>query len=353
MTADAPAPLRAAFAVGLVAGCTLALQVLLTRVFSAVLFYHFGFLAISLALLGRRGGRASSSTSGRSWFERGRSRRCSRAGRAVAGAARWRWCRSPRAARLLDASGRDQRRLRAQPRRSPACWRRSRSSRPASRSRWRCAATRARSAASTPSTWRARRSARVGVVPLMWIVDAPTLLVALGARGGARRAPVRAGRRARAPLGGAAARRALAAVVLAATTALYALPPHTPRPRARAGRDRWTPLSRVLGYPPPGERRDRAAWSTTASSRRCRSAGPGEPLPDWRTLQHGPQSVGYELTGPGRRAGDRRRRRARHRERAHLGPAARGRDRAEPRDPRRRRRGPRALVRRARTRCRA
>src|SRR3954462_3944559 len=38
--------------IGLVAGCALALQVLLTRLFSAVLFYHFGFLAISLALLG-------------------------------------------------------------------------------------------------------------------------------------------------------------------------------------------------------------------------------------------------------------------------------------------------------------
>ncbi|MEA2422245.1 MAG: hypothetical protein QOF55_1344, partial [Thermoleophilaceae bacterium] len=38
--------------IGLVAGSALALQVLLTRLFSAVLFYHFGFLAISLALLG-------------------------------------------------------------------------------------------------------------------------------------------------------------------------------------------------------------------------------------------------------------------------------------------------------------
>ena len=34
------------------AGSTLALQVLLTRVFAAVLYYHFGFMAISLALLG-------------------------------------------------------------------------------------------------------------------------------------------------------------------------------------------------------------------------------------------------------------------------------------------------------------
>ena len=42
--------------VGLVAGSTLALQVLLTRVFATVLLYHFGFLAISLALLGTGAG---------------------------------------------------------------------------------------------------------------------------------------------------------------------------------------------------------------------------------------------------------------------------------------------------------
>src|SRR5205814_8476150 len=45
-------PVRALVGIGLVAACALALQVLLTRLFSAVLFYHFGFLAISLALLG-------------------------------------------------------------------------------------------------------------------------------------------------------------------------------------------------------------------------------------------------------------------------------------------------------------
>jgi hypothetical protein len=42
--------------IGLVAGCGLAEQVLLTRLFSAVLFYHFTFLAISLALLGTGAG---------------------------------------------------------------------------------------------------------------------------------------------------------------------------------------------------------------------------------------------------------------------------------------------------------
>jgi hypothetical protein len=44
--------LRTLFGIGLVSGCTLAQQVLLTRMLSAVLFYHFMFLAISLALLG-------------------------------------------------------------------------------------------------------------------------------------------------------------------------------------------------------------------------------------------------------------------------------------------------------------
>lgn len=53
---DSRLPLRVAGAVGLVAGCVLALQVLLTRIFGAVLFYHFGFLAISLALLGAGSG---------------------------------------------------------------------------------------------------------------------------------------------------------------------------------------------------------------------------------------------------------------------------------------------------------
>src|SRR3954467_1158451 len=49
-------PLRVGIGVGLVAGGVLALQVLLTRLFSATLFYHFTFLGISLALLGAGAG---------------------------------------------------------------------------------------------------------------------------------------------------------------------------------------------------------------------------------------------------------------------------------------------------------
>src|SRR5580704_880267 len=52
-----PRPPRLALcAVALVAGCTLGLQVVLTRLLSAVLAYHFSFLAISLGLLGTGAG---------------------------------------------------------------------------------------------------------------------------------------------------------------------------------------------------------------------------------------------------------------------------------------------------------
>jgi hypothetical protein len=55
----------------------------------------------------------------------------------------------------------------------------------------------------------------------------------------------------------------------------------------------------VLAYPPPGDARiaplfyDRI-YAPVAVRR------PGGPIPDWRQLSLGPQSVGYELTGPGR-----------------------------------------------------
>jgi hypothetical protein len=62
-------PLRVGLAVGMVAGCVLALQVLLTRLFSAQLFYHFSFLSISLALLGAGAG-AIAVYVRPSWFER-------------------------------------------------------------------------------------------------------------------------------------------------------------------------------------------------------------------------------------------------------------------------------------------
>jgi hypothetical protein len=62
-------PPRVGAGVGLVAGCVLALQVLLTRLFSAELFYHFSFLSISLALLGAGAGAIAVYVRPR-WFDR-------------------------------------------------------------------------------------------------------------------------------------------------------------------------------------------------------------------------------------------------------------------------------------------
>jgi hypothetical protein len=63
-------PLRVAVGVGIVAASALALQVLLSRLFAAVLLYHFAFLAISLALLGVGAG-AILVYVRPGWFERG------------------------------------------------------------------------------------------------------------------------------------------------------------------------------------------------------------------------------------------------------------------------------------------
>src|SRR3712207_1839245 len=47
---------RVLAALGLVTACTLAFQVVFTRLVSTVLAYHFSFLAVSLALLGTGAG---------------------------------------------------------------------------------------------------------------------------------------------------------------------------------------------------------------------------------------------------------------------------------------------------------
>ena len=180
-----PRPLRAALAVGLVAGCTLALQVLLTRVLSAVLAYHFSFLAISLALLGVGAGALAVYLRG-SWFE----------GPLEALLARWAAVLAvalalmPLALVRLDYSsgiGADITAdfvltlalvcvLAALP--FLAAGRHDRARGPGLRA--------TRSAVCTPSTSAAPRSARIVVVPLLWVVSGTTLLVGPLARRRAR-----------------------------------------------------------------------------------------------------------------------------------------------------------------------
>ena len=63
--------------------------------------------------------------------------------------------------------------------------------------------------------------------------------------------------------------------------------------------DRWTPLSRVLGYA-PGEDAEFALLFYDRIYAPVPVRRPGEPLPDWRDLRLGPQSVAYELRPGGR-----------------------------------------------------
>jgi hypothetical protein len=64
--------------------------------------------------------------------------------------------------------------------------------------------------------------------------------------------------------------------------------------------DRWTPLSRVLGFPPAGPEARFAAVNYDRVYAPVPLVRPGGPVPDWRTLGTGAQSIGYALTGPGR-----------------------------------------------------
>ncbi len=294
MAPDAPAPLRAAVAVGLVAGCTLALQVLLTRVLSAVLAYHFSFLAISLALLGVGAGALAVYLRG-SWFEGPLEPLLAR----WAGALAMLLVLVPIALVRLDYSTGIGASLSldfvltlalvcvltALP--------------------FLAAGVAIALAVRGYARWIGRVYAfdlggaalgALAMVPLLWVVSGTTLLVGLSLLAAA--AALLFGGPSRLAAGAAAI--AALATVLAATTDLYELPPHT---TASAGEKplsvRWTPLTRVLAYPPPGDAKiaplfyDRI-YAPVAVRR------PGDPIPDWRQLSLGPQSVGYELSGPGR-----------------------------------------------------
>jgi len=335
MAPDVPAPLRAALAVGLVAGCTLALQVLLTRVLSAVLAYHFSFLAISLALLGVGAGALAVYLRG-SLFRGPLETLLARWAAVLAGSL----ALMPLALVRLDYSSGIGASLTTEfvVTLTLVCV--------LAAIPFLAAGVAIALAVRGFARWIGRVYAfdlggaalgALGVVPLLWIVSGTTLLVGLslvaaaaallfaagadgreagadgreagadgrdagadGREGGADGREARGGGRFGARrLAAGAALLAAVATLLAATTDLYELPPHT---TAAAGEQplsvRWTPLTRVLAYPPPGDARiaplfyDRI-YAPVAVHR------PGGPIPDWRQLSLGPQSAGYELTGPG------------------------------------------------------
>ncbi|MET0511508.1 MAG: hypothetical protein ABW135_07490 [Thermoleophilaceae bacterium] len=286
-TAPERPPARVLVGVALLAGATLAFQVLLTRILAAVLLYHFGFLAISLALVGVGGG-AILVYVRPEWFEQVSLER------ALA-----RWSIAFAAALAIGLAvivridytytGLD---LDFALRLGLACV--------AAAVPFLLAGVAIALAVRGFVNGMGRLYAAdlaggaVGaatVVPLMWLVDAPTLslsLTAVGCLAGWLFAGPASSERRAAMLGlGVAA----VLVALAASTSAYYLSIGGPRPEA----ERWTPLSRVSAYTPGGAGGQRGVViydRVIAEVIRYQ----GGPYPDWRTTQEGPESVGYELT---------------------------------------------------------
>jgi spermine/spermidine synthase len=296
-------PRRVLVAVALVAGCTLGFQVVFTRVLSAVLAYHFAFLAISLGLLGTGAG-ALGVYLIPDWFARLPLTRMLAL-----------WCTLFAASlvalpfvfvHLNFATGADrvsQHFGESVPfflNLAAVCV---------------LAALPSLAAGVVIALTITGYTRWIGgvyaadlvgaglgallVVPLLSIVDAPTLLVGLGVVA-AVAAVLLAGAATRERVVGlgAVALGASLIVVSLATSVLF-LPP-----RYNLGSDRgqvaerWNALSRVIGYELPGTPRLAAVFYDRVYAAVIKVQG--QALPAWRELHLGPQSVGYALTGSGR-----------------------------------------------------
>jgi len=284
-------PFRVLLSVALVAGIALALQVVLTRIFSAALFYHFGFLAISLALVGT-GAAAMLVYLRPAWFEPDR-----RPGQLAV------WCAAlgltlvlvPAVLVHLDYDFEASITFRFALTLAVASL--------VSAVPFFIAGMVITLAISRYTQWISRVYAydlfgaglgAVLIVPVMWQVSAPTLLIGLGlvaALAVVLLADTAALRRSGLVLAAAVG----VALVLASATSAYHLKP------ALGGdpvADRWTPLSRVVGYAKGptafGILTYDRDFATVPRYRR------GDPLPNWRTLKLGPQSIGFALAPRGK-----------------------------------------------------
>ena len=288
-----PPPARVLAGVALVAGSVLAMQVLLTRLFSAALFYHFAFFSISLALLGTGAGALLLYTRP-GWFARhGTEAQLSRWALLLTGLL----LLVPLVLVRLDYYGFTD-------------------VTPGFTATLGAAAVLAAlpflAAGVVVALAIQRYIASVGrvyafdlggaaigalaIVPLLRLASAPALLVGLGLATGLAAllfgwsSP---GARRRGALAFVAA---VALTTVAAATDLYRLPaPYEPRLDVVA--DHWSPTARVVGYEPNPDSDILLTYdqdfAPVPHHRR------GGPMPTWRKLGLGPQSIGYELTGPG------------------------------------------------------
>ncbi len=281
---------RVALPIALVAGTTLALQVLITRLLAAQLYYHFGFLAISLALLGVGAGSILIYLRAR-WFD---------TDNLPTLLARWSVVLVALLVlvpivlvRLRFGSGTHVT-LRFALALGAACL--------LSALPFTVAGIVIALAVKASTTWMGRlyafdlAGAAIGaivVVPLMWIIAVPTLLVALAAVAAVAALLAAEHRRDRLLAIGAIAV-SVVAIALAAGTHLYFMPPATAS-LGPATADRWDPLNRVVGYGArPGQSFALLFYDRVFAPVPVHH--PGTPLPNWQALHLGPQSIGYALS---------------------------------------------------------
>ena len=271
----------------------LALQVLLTRLFAAVLFYHFGFLAISLALVGTGAGGLIVYVRPR-WFERvpvgvTLARLAAafalllvvvplalvRVDYSFGGHVTWSFAGRLGLACLLAAI-------------------------PFTAGGLTIALAIRAYTRAVPRVYGADLlGAGVGaiaVVPAMWIADPATLMVVLGAVAGVAAVLFAGSVRRERWVATATVALAAALAAVSAATSLYFLPTWTHRP---VFAERWTPLARVIGDPP-----DRGSQFALLYYDRVYAPVPvhraGTPYPTAAALHLLPQSIGYAMSAPGR-----------------------------------------------------
>jgi hypothetical protein len=280
-------PLRVLLAVGIVAACTLALQVLLTRLFAATVFYHFGFLAISLALLGTGGGAIAVYL----WPERFERPSLERA--------MARWCAAfavllmavPLVLVRIDWGLQETVTAPFAAKLALACV----LSTALFTAGGLVIALAIRGYVAHAGRVYAFDLAGAGIgslaiVPLLWLAPAPELIVGLGVLCGLGAFLLAGPGRPEARTGAVLAGVGVALLVIAGLTSLYQVDTHEFGDRLEPVSERWSPISRVVAYERPGSIFYDRDYATVPDHRR------GQPYHDWRDLQLGPQSIGYELT---------------------------------------------------------
>ncbi len=283
------------FALALVTACTLAQQVVITRLFSAVLAYHFSFLAISIALFGT-GAAALIVYLKPGWFGEDTHAELAK-WTAIFGAA---LVVAPLVLVRLELTGFDTPTTAFALNLAGACIV---AAVPPFASGVVVALAIARFKEKIGPVYAADLAGAgvgaLGVVPTLWLGPAPMLLVGLGVLSAIAAVAFCPGS-ARAKRAGAGVGLGGLAVVAAGvfTPVLYLDPGYTlPEGTIKHG-ERWTPLARVFGFQPPHELSPALLFYD-----RVYAPVPvirDGKLPDWRQLRTGPASIGFEVAGPGR-----------------------------------------------------